>query len=123
MESVSKEICHANDGNLLEIRIQVKNASNAYYSFLNKQDILYPFYKHIGNNRFNANLVDYSDSEDEEEIKERINKTASMIMKSNNSLALEEYLLKKNGHQDKFLFLNQGNAYYHYFQQAKDQNK
>ncbi|KAG2200767.1 hypothetical protein INT47_002811 [Mucor saturninus] len=128
METISKEICHATNGNLLEIRIQVKNASNACYSFLNKQDILYPFYKHIGSNRFSANLVDYSDSEDEEEeedeIKARIDQTALMIMKSPNSVALEEYLLKKNGHQDKFLFLNQGNAYYDYFQKAKEkQNK
>lgn len=98
----------------------MKNASNALYSFLNKHDILYPFYKHIG--APSHMLVNYSDSEEEDddaEIKERIEKTASMIAKSHNSEALEKYLLAKNGQQDKFLFLNKGNVYHNYFQKAK----
>lgn len=60
IESVSKEIKTANNPNLLEIRIQVKNSSNELYSFLNKRDRLYPFYQYIVKRN---NLVEYSDSE------------------------------------------------------------
>lgn len=126
IESTSKEISNAPNSNLLEIRIQVKNTSNALYSFLNKKDILYPFYKHIGTKYFTGNLVEYSDSDSEdEEIKELIVKTASFIAKSNNSSELEQHLFKKNGKQENFLFLNPGNVYYNYFQSeiAKERNK
>lgn len=68
MEAISREISSAVNSNLLEIRIQVKNANNSLYSFLNKQDPLYQFYKHLGlKNSIKMapkSLVEYSDSSD-----------------------------------------------------------
>ncbi|CAO3632177.1 unnamed protein product [Mucor hiemalis] len=70
IEAVSREISSAANSNLLEIRIQVKNANNSLYSFLNKQDPLYQFYKHLGlKSNFKTpskSLVAYSDSSDSE---------------------------------------------------------
>jgi hypothetical protein len=117
----------------------VKNASNPLYSFLNKQDVLYPFYKHlsatsisttitknaaIGSIGSSSTLVAYSDSEsdvDEEEqdppseLKQMIIKTAEFIAKSNNSYELEHHIRSKKGNDPNFNFLYSGNVYYNYF--------
>ncbi|KAI8973371.1 hypothetical protein BDF20DRAFT_882049 [Mycotypha africana] len=51
IEEVVQEIKHtakhAADINMIEIKFQVRNSNNPLYSFLNKYDTLYPFYRHL----------------------------------------------------------------------------
>lgn len=130
IQTISKEVGSVTtNSNLLEIRIQVKNASNSLYSFLNKQDVLYPFYKHLvsittKSATFSSSLVAYSDSDsssDNEEdsipleTRDKIEKIAKYIVNSSNSHGLEQHLLKMKGNQADYLFLNAGDIHHSYF--------
>lgn len=151
IEATAKEIGSATtNSNLLEIRIQVTHASNPLYSFLNKQDQLYLFYKHLLSisssskalatvkkvvASLNSSLVAYSDSESDDEdertteeppaeLKQVILKTTEFIVKSNNSNELEQHIKLKRGHDPKFSFLHAGDVYHGYFQsQIKERLK
>ncbi|KAI8993475.1 hypothetical protein BDB01DRAFT_832289 [Pilobolus umbonatus] len=133
---VSKQIGSSKNANLEEIRIQAKNGNNPYYSFLNKRDPLYPFYKHllwISNSGLNM-YGDSSDSEEEEvssrvtgsdpimppdDILSIIMKTAEYVSKAGDQL--EDHIRNKKLGDPKFQFLDPSHSYYSYFRAKVDQ--
>jgi hypothetical protein len=90
------------------------------YNFLNKQDSLYAFYKHIAWIS-KSGLGNYDSSSEEEDLEIPadilliIKKTAQFIIKSNQGSQLEEQIRIKNGHDSKFAFLNAHHPYHGYF--------
>ncbi|KAI7899329.1 uncharacterized protein BX663DRAFT_210842 [Cokeromyces recurvatus] len=124
IEQVAKHANSAKDSNLFEIQVQVKNSTNSLYSFLNKQDPLYSFYKHV---QWLNRLGNYysSDSEEEEEDKginipsletqQIIDKTAKYIAKSSNGAELEKRLKERKNHDPKFGFIHPDHLYHSFY--------
>ncbi|KAI9469977.1 MAG: hypothetical protein EXX96DRAFT_588269 [Benjaminiella poitrasii] len=126
IEDVAKQANSANDSNLFEIRVQVKNSRNSLYCFLNKHDPLYAFYKHV---QWLLRLGNYySSSEEEEEINDMpppeiqqiIDKTAEYISKSSKGTELEKHIKLKKGNDPKFAFLHPGHKYHTYYRTKID---
>ncbi|KAI8890316.1 hypothetical protein K501DRAFT_328670 [Backusella circina FSU 941] len=126
IQSTVKIVLGAKHANLAEIHIQARQANNPLYSFLNRKDQLYSFYKHIlwlsssglggygdsdsDDDSSSSSLVDMPD-----DIKQIILKTAQFVAKSNNS-ALEQHIRSKRMGDPKFDFLNpQNTRYYAYY--------
>lgn len=138
IQDVANQINSAKqDSNLVEIRIQVKNSRNQLYSFLNRQDVLYSFYKHVCWIS-NSGLANYDSSSSEEEEEEEeghneeippkeiqtiIEKTAFFIAKSNNSNDLEQHIRTKKCQDISFDFLKPNHKYYKYFKSRVIENK
>jgi hypothetical protein len=120
IEDTANQVNASKDANLLEIKIQVRNSRNPLYSFLNKRDSLYRFYKHIVWIS-KSGLGNYGSSSEEEEeelqipidVLQIIQKTAQYITKSDQGGQLEQHLRLKN--DPKFAFLNAHHPYHGYF--------
>lgn len=139
IQDVANQINSAKqDSNLVEIRIQVKNSRNQLYSFLNRQDVLYSFYKHVcwisNSGLANYDSSSSSSSSDEEnqgqdeeipskEIQTIIEKTAFFIAKSNNSDDLEQHIRTRKSQDISFDFLKPNHKYYKYFKSRVVENK
>ncbi|KAG0173126.1 hypothetical protein DFQ30_008798 [Apophysomyces sp. BC1015] len=125
IDQTAKAVRAAVHPNLLEIRTQARQANNPMYSFLNKSDALYPFYKHIlwlsqsgladygSDTSSDENEEDHASKKPPSDIADVIDKTARFVAKAGKDL--ETRIKQRHTGDPKFAFLQSENIYHAYY--------